>query len=87
MKLRNLYRALLEGLEAYYQIPYRNALLREKRDSDYLFKLFIYMELLGIENPVAAYTIELQGLLLQDFHDWHSQAGMEHSPFSHISCC
>lgn len=80
---RNCLRVLLD----YYQAPYRSAVLREKYDEDYLFQLFVFMELLGLENPLTAYTLELQALILQDFHEWHLRAGSAHSPFDHIPCC
>lgn len=77
----------MQNLNDYYNLRYRSIILHEKRDEDYLFRLLIFMELMGMENPVSAYTLELQGLFLQDFHEWHLQAGMEHSPFEGITCC
>lgn len=77
----------LSVLNDYYQAPYRSAVLREKRDEEDLFRLFVFMELLGLENPFAAYTLELQALIFQDFHEWHLRMGMDHSPFEHVRCC
>ena len=80
-------RRALQTLNEYYQAPFRSAILKEQRDEDYLFQLLIFMELLGLENPFAAYSLELQALLLQDFHEWHLEAGFSHSPFEGIGCC
>lgn len=80
-------RKISNFLSEYYMSPFRGSLLREKRDEEYLIQLYCFMELLGVENPLTCYTWELQALMLEDFHNWHKSAGMERSPFSHISCC
>ena len=42
---------------------------------------------LGLPNPAAYYTLELQPLLLERFHQWHVRMGMERSPLDHCRCC
>ena len=74
-------------LGEYYAAPYRGAIARAKRDEDDLFMLFIFAEMMGIPNPATYYTLELQPLLIERFHDWHKRMGMEHSPLDHIKCC
>lgn len=73
--------------EDYYNAPYRAALARAKREQDDLFMMLVFAELLGIPNPVSYYTLELQPLLLERFHEWHVRMGMPHSPLDHIQCC
>lgn len=75
------------ALNEYYNAPYRAAIARAKRDEDDLFMLLVFSEMMGIPNPASWYTLELQPLLLERFHDWHVRMGMEKSPFDHISCC
>ena len=74
-------------LEEFYVAPYRGAIARARRDEDDLLMLFVFAELLGIANPVAYFTLELQPVLLERFHDWHRRMGMEHSPLDGFKCC
>ncbi|GAB2720471.1 cory-CC-star protein [Halomonas garicola] len=73
--------------EEYYSAPYRGAIARAKRDEDDLFMLMVFSELMGVPNPVGYYTLELQPLMLERFHDWHLRMGMEHSPLDEMRCC
>ncbi|WP_339878781.1 cory-CC-star protein [Pseudidiomarina gelatinasegens] len=70
-----------------YNAPYRSAIARAKRDEDDLFMLLVFSELMGVPNPASYYTLELQPLLLERFHDWHLRMGMEHSPLDGFRCC
>jgi hypothetical protein len=73
--------------EEAYNAPYRSAIARARREQDDLFMLLIFSEMMGVPNPASYYTLELQPLLLERFHDWHVRAGMEHSPLDNIKCC
>jgi hypothetical protein len=73
--------------DEFYFAPYRGDLARSRRDEEDLFMLFVFAELMGVPNPVAYHTLELQPLLLERFHEWHLRMGMEHSPLDHIRCC
>ncbi|SFR39800.1 hypothetical protein SAMN04488070_0464 [Pseudidiomarina maritima] len=70
-----------------YNAPYRSAIARAKRDEDDLFMLLVFSELMGVPNPASYYTLELQPLLLERFHEWHLRMGMEHSPLHGFRCC
>jgi hypothetical protein len=74
-------------LTEFYQAPYRGTIARSKRDEDDLFMLFVFSEMMGIPNPVTFYTLELQPVLLEKFHDWHKRMGMERSPIDDFKCC
>jgi len=74
-------------LEEFYHAPYRGAVARMRRDEEDLFMLFVYAEMMGVPNPAGFYTLELQPLLLERFHDWHRRMGMDHSPLEHFRCC
>ena len=74
-------------LGEFYTAPYRGAVARARRDEDDLFMLFVFAELMGVPNPAAYYTLELQPLLLERFHEWHTRMGLEHSPLDHFRCC
>ncbi len=71
----------------FYTAPYRGAVARCQRDEEDLFMLFVFSEMMGVPNPAAYYTLELQPLLLERFHEWHKRMGMEHSPLDHFRCC
>lgn len=81
------WQAFAEGLQEFYHAPYRQTLTRAYRDEQDLFMLMIFAESLGIPNPMAFYTLELQPLLLEEFHDWHLRMGMPHSPLDRFGCC
>ncbi|WP_148279384.1 cory-CC-star protein [Alloalcanivorax dieselolei] len=71
----------------YYNAPYRSAIARARRDEDDLFMLMVFSETMGIPNPASWYTLELQPLLMERFHDWHQRMGMPHSPLDNFRCC
>lgn len=71
----------------YYNAPYRAAIARAQRDEDDLFMLLVFSEMMGIPNPASWYCLELQPLLMERFHDWHTRMGMERSPLDHFRCC
>ena len=70
-----------------YNVPYRGAVARAKRDEDDLFMLLIFSEMMGVPNPATYYTLELQPIMLERFHEWHTRRGMEHSPLDDFRCC
>ena len=74
-------------LGEFYMAPYRGAVARARRDEDDLFMLFVYAELMGVPNPATYYTLELQPLLLERFHEWHTRMGLERTPLDHFRCC
>lgn len=67
--------------------PYRGSIARKKRDEDDLFMLLVYSEMMGVPNPASFYTLELQPVLYERFHDWHTRMGMEKSPLDGMRCC
>ncbi|QTP59438.1 DNA helicase [Billgrantia antri] len=73
--------------EEFYSARYRGAIARARRDEDDLFMLLVFSEMMGVPNPAAYYTLELQPLLLERFHEWHRRMGMERSPLDHFRCC
>lgn len=76
-----------ELLREFYFAPFRGAVARAKRQEDDLFMLLVFSEMVGVPNPAAYFTLELQPLLYQDFHEWHKRMGMDHSPTEWFSCC
>ncbi|RFA26623.1 DNA helicase [Alkalilimnicola ehrlichii] len=86
-KLREWLRHASRVAEEAYYAPYRSTIARARRDEDDLFMLLVFSEMMGVPNPATYYTLELQPLLLERFHDWHRRMGMEHSPLEHFRCC
>ena len=76
-----------ELLREFYTAPFRGAVARAKREEDDVFMLLVFSEMVGIPNPASYFTMELQPLLYEDFHEWHKRMGMEHSPLDHLRCC
>jgi hypothetical protein len=85
--MRDRLRRFAALLEEFYVAPYRGAVARARRDQDDLFMLLVFSELMGVPNPAAYYTLELQPLLLERFHEWHTRMGMPHSPLDGLKCC
>ena len=84
---RLFFKRLSELGAQYYNAPYRAAIARAKRDEEDLFMLLVFAEMMGVPNPAAWSTLELQPLLMERFHDWHKRMGMEHSPLDDFKCC
>ncbi len=76
-----------EGLNEFYHAPYRQTMARAARDEEDFFMLLMFAESLGIDNPASFYTLELQPLFLENFHEWHTRMGMDRCPFDHVGCC
>lgn len=74
-------------LKEFYNAPFRGAVARAKRQNDDLFMLLVFSEMVGVPNPASYFTLELQPLLYEDFHEWHKRMGMAHSPLEWFSCC
>ena len=85
--LRRALGAVAGLLKELHIAPYRRLVARERRDLDDLFMLFVFSDVMGVPNPVTYYTLELQPLLLEEFHDWHLRMGMERSPLDNVRCC
>lgn len=77
----------LAGLNEFYHAPYRQTMARAARDEEDFFMLMMFAESLGIDNPASFYTLELQPLFLENFHEWHTRMGMDRCPFDHVGCC
>jgi hypothetical protein len=71
----------------FYIAPHRGVVARAKRDEDDLFMLLIFSEMMGVPNPASFYTLELQPLMMERFHEWHTRMGMERSPLEGFRCC
>nr|WP_256473504.1 cory-CC-star protein [Neisseria sp. HSC-16F19] len=74
-------------MHEFYHAPYRQTLTRAYRDERDLFMLMIFAESLGIPNPMTFYTLELQPLLMEEFHDWHLRMNIPQSPLERFGCC
>ena len=83
----SLWRRFLAGLNEFYHAPYRQTMARAARDEEDFFMLLMFAESLGIDNPASFYTLELQPLFLENFHEWHTRMGMDKCPFDHVGCC
>lgn len=83
----SLWQRFVEGLNEFYHAPYRQTLARAARDEEDLFMLLLFAESLGIDNPASFYTLELQPIFLEKFHEWHTRMGMERCPLQHGGCC
>lgn len=73
--------------EEVYSVRYRSTIARARRDEEDLFMLLVFAEMMGVPSPAGYYTLELQPLLLEQFHDWHIRMGMERSPLDGFRCC
>ncbi len=81
------YQKTCDWSKQYYNAPYYAAIARAKRNEEDLFMLLVFSEMMGISNPASWYCLELQPLLLERFHLWHTRMGMERSPLDNFRCC
>ena len=58
------------GMNEFYHAPYRQTMARAARDEEDFFMLLMFAESLGIDNPASFYTLELQPLFLENFHEF-----------------
>ncbi|AYV13287.1 cory-CC-star protein [Shewanella algae] len=86
-KIKALVKDLSYLAEEAYNAPFRSAVARARREQDDLFMLLTFSEMMGVPNPASYYTLELQPLMLEKFHDWHLRMGMPHSPLDQFRCC
>ncbi|GAB1064575.1 MAG: hypothetical protein SAqMacA_23900 [Shewanella algae] len=86
-KIKALVKDLSHLAEEAYNAPFRSAVARARREQDDLFMLLIFSEMMGVPNPASYYTLELQPLMLEKFHDWHLRMGMPLSPLDQFRCC
>ncbi|WP_335899468.1 cory-CC-star protein [Shewanella algae] len=86
-KIKALVKDLSYLAEEAYNAPFRSAVAHARREQDDLFMLLIFSEMMGVPNPASYYTLELQPLMLEKFHDWHLRMGMPHSPLDQFRCC
>lgn len=86
-ELSRRWAAFRDGLHEFYVGPYRQTMLRERRDEDDLFMIVVLGEALGVPDPAAYYSAELLPAVWQDFHAWHRRIGIPDSPLDHVACC
>jgi hypothetical protein len=67
--------------------PYRSAIHRRYARQRDAFLLATFSDALGVPNPVEFYTLELLPDLMDEFHDWHRRAGLDHAPEGGWRCC
>ena len=70
-----------------YNMPYRSTVAGVGGGQGELCRRLVFAEMMGIPNQATYYTRELQPLMLERFHDWHTRMGMEHSPLDGFRCC
>jgi hypothetical protein len=80
-------RAFGSLMREFYVAPHRGVVARAKRDEDDLFMLLVFAEMMGVPNPASYYTLELQPVLYERFHEWHIRMGLERSPLDGFRCC
>jgi len=86
-RLRKRLRYIGALVREFYIAPHRGVVARAKRDEDDVFMLLIFSEMMGVPNPASYYTLELQPVLYERFHEWHTRMGMERSPLEGFRCC
>lgn len=66
---------------------YERDLRQQTAELNDLFLLLCFMEAMGLPNPATLYLLEVYPYLLEHFHRWHKQMGIEHSPLANLPCC
>jgi hypothetical protein len=80
-------RRVAEIYEGVALAPYRAAIHRRYARQRDAFLLATFSDALGVPNPVEFYTLDLLPDLMDEFHDWHRRAGLDHPPDGGWRCC
>ena len=86
-KFSNTILKAIHHYENLFYTPYKQTVLKDIREQDDLFMMFLFSEELGIPNPVIFYMLEAYPFLLEYMHDWHLRMGLEKCPFEGLKCC
>lgn len=65
---------------------WRSALQREARAQEDVFVGLLLLRAYGIDDPAALHTLELTPELVESFHRWHQQQGIERFPDGGVCC-
>ena len=87
MRWSELRRNVSDAWRGMFYLRYEQDLQREAIELNDLFMLMVYMEIVGLPNPVTLYLLELYPHLLSEFHLWHRRMGIERSPLDNLPCC
>ncbi|RMH80786.1 MAG: hypothetical protein D6674_02745 [Acidobacteria bacterium] len=49
--------------------------------------LMLFLDYLGLDNPLGVYTLDLYPHLLEEFHLWHRSLGLERAGIDLLPCC
>ena len=80
------YRAAERFHDAFFVGRWRAGLQREARRQEDAFLALLYLDSLGVESPVAYYTLELYPHVAESFHQWHRRLGMDRFPDPGVCC-
>ncbi len=78
---------LSEFLEEIYRLKFGQGFLKESKNLEDVFMLFLFSDYFGIPNPMKFYILEAYPYIIEDFHKWHKRVGFDNSPLDWIKCC
>jgi hypothetical protein len=86
VRLRTAWRRLEGWHDALFVAKWRSALQREARRQEDAFVAVLYLSAFGIDDPSGFVTLELTPELVDSFHRWHQQQGLDRFPDVGVCC-
>ena len=78
---------LVDLIKEFTQLHFKKPIEYEYSHIRDVFIASLFLEFLGLDNPLGIYTLDLYPEILDEFHAWHRSLGLERSPISTFPCC
>lgn len=72
--------------DAFFVARWRSALQREARHQEDVLVAALYLSAFGIDDPAAYHTLPVTAELVDGFHRWHQQQGLDRFPDAGVCC-
>jgi hypothetical protein len=82
----SLWRRINDWHDAYFVARWRSALQREARHQEDVLVAALYLSAFGIDDPAAYHTLPVTAELVDGFHRWHQQQGVDRFPDAGVCC-
>jgi hypothetical protein len=84
--LRSAWRRVESWHDELFVTKWRSALQREAGRQEEAFVAILYLSAFGIDDPSGFATLELTPELVDSFHRWHRQQGLDRFPATGVCC-
>lgn len=86
MRIRSAFHHIESFLDQFWLSKWRSALQREARRQEDVLMALLFLEGVGIENPAGYQTLDMVPELIESFHRWHREQGIDRFPDVGVCC-